>query len=373
MRSRFPLFAQICCAILFVFAALLIPMSANSQELRGKISGRVTDSNGAAVPGATVTVTDVTRAATTTLTTNGDGLFDAPYLLPGTYQVLVEAAGFKKSLQDKVIVAINETRNLAITMDVGTVQETVTVTSESSPLNVSDPNLGLTVDRKRVDELPSVHGDPYHLINLTPGVSYTGSTRLDRPFEPTHIANFAMGGARGIRSDLLIDGAPSTATANANEVIASYVPTTDGTQEFRVQTATYDAQFGNTEGGVTSIVTKGGANDFHGTAYFWSEPGGMAANDFFGNANRQGRPSTYSNRPGFSIGGPVWIPKVYDGRNKTFFFATYESIDDSRPRFDANNIWSPTNALKNGDFSAYINQVRIYRSLDWHLRKRNSY
>ena len=363
MRSRFRSIARPACAIVFVFLALMIPMSASSQELRGKITGRVVDSNGGAVSGATVTVTDLARAAATTLTTNADGIFDAPYLLPGSYQVLVEASGFKKSLQDKVVVAINETRSLVITLDVGTVQETVTVTDESSPVNVSDPNLGLTVDRKRVDELPSVHGDPYHLINLTPGVSYTGSTRLDRPFEPTHIANFAMGGARGIRSDLLIDGAPSTATANANEVIASYVPTTDGTQEFRVQTATYDAQFGNTEGGVTSIVTKGGTNDFHGTAYFWSEPGGIAANDFFGNANRQGRPSTYSNRPGFSVGGPVWIPKVYNGKNKTFFFVSYESIDDSRPRFDANNIWSPTDALKNGDFSAYTNQIKIYDPL----------
>jgi hypothetical protein len=297
------------------------------------------------------------------LTTNDDGLFDAPYLLPGTYQVLVEASGFKKALQDKVPVAINETSNLAVTLEVGAVQETVTVTTDISQLNVSDANQGLTIDRKRVDELPSIHGDPYVLINLSPGVAYTGSTRLDRPFEPTHIANFAMGGARGIRSDLLVDGAPSTATANANEVIASWVPPTDTTQEFRVQTATYDAQFGNTEGGVTSIVTKGGANDFHGTAYFWSEPGGIAANDFFGNASRQGRPYTYSNRPGFSVGGPVWIPKIYNGKNKTFFFISYESIDDSRPRFDANNIWSPTDKLKNGDFSDYIGRIQIFDPL----------
>ncbi|HEV8133457.1 MAG TPA: TonB-dependent receptor [Pyrinomonadaceae bacterium] len=354
MTSRFRPFGQISVAIVFVFAALLLPISASSQESRGKISGRVVDSNGAAVPNATVTVTDQARAATTTFTTNKDGLFDAPYLLPGSYQVLVEATGFKKALQDKVIVAINETNTLAITLDVGTVQETVTVTSDTSQLNASDPNLGLTIDRKRVDELPSVHGDPYVLINLSPGVAYTGSTRLDRPFEPTHIANFAMGGARGIRSDLLVDGAPSTATANANEVIASWVPPTDSTQEFRVQTATYDAQFGNTEGGVTSIVTKGGTNDFHGTAYLWTEPGGMAANDFFGNASRQGRPYTYSNRPGFTVGGPIWIPKVYNGKNKTFFFFSYEQISDSRPRFDATNIWSPTDKLKNGDFSDYL-------------------
>ena len=354
MRSRFCSIARPVCAIVFVFLALMIPMSASSQELRGKISGRVTDANGGAVPSATVKVIDTARGATVELTTNGDGLFDAPYLLPGAYQVLIEASGFKKSLQDKVQVAINETTNLAVTLEVGAVQETVTVTTDVSQLNVSDANQGLTIDRKRVDELPSIHGDPYVLINLSPGVAYTGSTRLDRPFEPTHIANFAMGGARGIRSDLLVDGAPSTATANANEVIASWVPPTDTTQEFRVQTATYDAQFGNTEGGVTSIVTKSGANEFHGTAYFWSEPGGIAANDFFGNASRQGRPNTYSNRPGFSVGGPIWIPKVYNGKNKTFFFFSYESIDDSRPRFDANNIWSPTAALKNGDFSAYL-------------------
>src|ERR1044072_4654132 len=352
MRSRF-LLAPISWAIVFVFAALLIPTSANSQELRGKITGRVVDSNGGAVSGASVKVTDVSRAATTTLTTNADGLFDAPYLRPGVYQVLVEASGFKKALRDKVEVAINETSTLTITLDVGTIQETVTVTSDTSQRNASDPNLGLTVDRKRVDELPSVHGDPYHLINLAPGVAYVGSTRLYRPFEPTHIANFAMGGARGIRSDLLIDGAPSTATANANEVIASYVPPTDTTQEFRVQTATYDAQFGNTEGGVTSIVTKGGTNQYHGTAYMWLEPGWMTANDFFGNASGQGRPFTYSNRPGFSNGGPVSIPKVYDGKNKTFFFFSFEQIADSRPRFDATNIWSPTAAMLAGDFSAY--------------------
>lgn len=363
MNSRFRAFAHVTWAIVFVFAALLIPMSASSQESRGKISGRVTDPNGAAVPGASVKITDLARGGTTTVTTNEAGLFDAPYLLSGSYQVLVEVTGFKKAVLDKVSVAINETSTLTITLDVGTVQETVTVTSDTSQLNQSDANLGLTIDRKRVDELPSIHGDPYVLINLAPGVSYTGSTRLDRPFEPTHIANFAMGGARGIRSDLLIDGAPSTATANANEVIASYVPTSDATQEFRVQTATYDAQFGNTEGGVTSIVTKGGTNDFHGTAYYWLEPGGWAANDFFGNAQGQGRPFSFSNRPGFSIGGPITIPKLYSGKNKSFFFFSYESINDSRPRFDANNIWVPTEALKNGDFSAYADKIKIYDPL----------
>jgi len=349
MKSKLTLLS---CGIVLLLTILLVPVL-DAQGLRGKITGRVLDPNGAAVPGASVKVIDVARNSTANLTTNGDGLFDAPYLLPGKYQVLVEVTGFKKSLQDNVIVELNQTRTLNISLEVGVTQETVTVTAEAATLNQADANLGQTIDQKRLAELPLVHGDPYALIGLSPGVIYAGSTRLDRPFEPTHIANFSMGGARGIRSDLLIDGAPSTATANANEVIATYVPPSDITQEFKVQTTTYDAQFGNTEGGVTSLAIKSGTNALHGTAYYWIEPGGWAANDFFGNARGQGRPFTFSNRPGFNISGPVVIPKVYNGKNKTFFLFSYEGIRDSRPRFDASNVWVPTAALASGDFSAF--------------------
>jgi hypothetical protein len=150
-------------ATVFVFAFMLA--SAGAQELRGKITGHVLDPNGAAVPGATVKVVDVARNTTSTLTTNDQGIFDAPYLLPGSYQVMVEVSGFKKALQDNVQVAINQTTSLELKLDVGTPQETVTVTTEV--------------------ELPSVHGDPYYLINLTPGVAYTVAlasiVRLSRP------------------------------------------------------------------------------------------------------------------------------------------------------------------------------------------------
>src|SRR5215470_15628871 len=124
----------------FALAAicLLVPAIVRAQELRGKISGRVTDSSGAVIPGATVKVTDVARAAASTVTTNEEGLFDAPYLLPGTYQVVVELAGFKKALQDNVQVAINDTRILNIKLDVGAATDTVTVTDTASPLATAD-------------------------------------------------------------------------------------------------------------------------------------------------------------------------------------------------------------------------------------------
>lgn len=338
-----------------LLAMLMISFSSGSlhaQEARGRITGEVLDSNKASVPGASVSIIDATRGSTITLTTNDEGLFQAPYLLPGTYQVVVEIAGFKKYIQDGVLVQINGTRDLDIVLEVGGTQETVTVTSEGTPLSTADANLGQTVDAKRIAELPLVHGDPYTLMGLSPGATYTGSTRLDRPFEPTHIIGYAIDGTRGNRSDLLIDGAPSTATANANEVIASYVPPSDIVQEFKVQTATFDSQFGNTEGGVTSITIKSGQNDFHGSAYLWKEPGTWAANDFFGNQRGQARPESFSNRFGGYFSGPVRIPKLYNGKDKTFFLFGYEGIRDSRPRFDAGaSVYVPTQALRDGNFA----------------------
>src|SRR5262249_4180277 len=125
-----------------LLAAMCFLVPAMAQELRGRITGRVSDASGAVIPGATVTVRDVARATTSTFITNEDGLFDAPYLLTGTYQVTVELAGFKKSVQDNVAVAINETRALDIKLDVGAVTETVTVQEEASALSTADANLG---------------------------------------------------------------------------------------------------------------------------------------------------------------------------------------------------------------------------------------
>lgn len=340
---------SIAISILAIFAA-----SSFGQETRGTIRGTVTDPNGQAVPNATVQVIDPARGTTITLTTNTDGFYQATYLTPGTYRIVVEATGFKKSIRDNVELQIAGAVQVNLPLEVGGTQETVTVTAEIPPLNTENASLGQVVDEKRISELPLVHGDPYTLIGLSAGTTYTGDPRLDRPFEPTHIVGFAVNGVRGNRMDLTIDGVASTATANQNEVIASYVPPSDIVQEFKVQTATFDAQFGNTEGSVTSISIKSGTNNFHGSAYMFMEPGQWAANDTFGKARGQDRPDTYSNRFGGYISGPVWIPKIYKGKDKTFFLFGFEAIRDSRPRFDVTNVWVPTAALASGDFSGFM-------------------
>ncbi len=344
-------------AVALLLMALVLPASLYAQETRGRITGRVVDASKATVPGATVTVTDEARGTTATTTTNEQGLFRTQYLLPGSYTITVELAGFKKYVLQNIPLEMNQTLDLPIVLEIGPVAETVTVVGESPLVNTSDANLGLVVDQARIASLPLIHGDPYKIMGLAPGLAHSGSQRLDRPYEPTHIIGYAYDGTRSNRSDLLIDGAPSTATADANQVIASYVPPSDMVQEFKVQTATFDAQFGNTEGGVTSITIKSGTNRFRGSGYYFAEPYKLAANDYFGKARGQAIIKSSSNRPGFSIGGPIF-------KDKTFFMFGFERIKDIRPRFDiGGDSWVPTDKLRNGDFSDYSSKITIYDPL----------
>jgi hypothetical protein len=322
------------------------------QETRGAIRGLVLDPNGAPVAGAKVVVNDPARGTSVSSTSNGEGFYQVNYLLSGKYVISVEVTGFKKLQRENVVVEIGNTIQVDLPLEIGGAQETVTVTTDLAQLNTENGSVSQTIDARRMADLPLSKGDPYKLIGTSTGVTYTGSARLDRPFEPTHIVGYAIDGTRGNRSDLTIDGAPSTSTANGNEVIASYVPPSDIIQEFKVQTATFDAQFGNTEGGVTSISIKSGTNSLHGSGYYFGEPIQLAANDTFGKARGQGIVSTVSRRFGGSINGPVVIPKIYNGKDKTFFLFGWESIRDTRPRFDAAaTSWVPTAALRNGDFT----------------------
>ncbi len=325
-----------------------------AQDTRGTISGRITDPSGALVPGAIVVVANNAMGTKSTFTTSADGIYRAPLLSPGMYEISVAAAGFKKALRNGVEIRVADRLDIDIALEIGAGEQQVTVTSEAPLLNAESASLGTVVDAKRVASLPLSYGNPFLLIGLTAGVTFNGNARLDRPFEPTHIVNFSMGGTRGNLNDITIDGAPTTATANANEVIASYVPPTDIVQEFKVQTNTFDAQFGQTQGGVTNISIKSGTNQFHGTAGYSFQRPSFLGNDYFLNKAGSPRPDFVFNRWGGSFSGPVVIPKLYDGRNKTFFLFGYEGIRDSRPRHDDSTNTVPTPAMRNGDFSALL-------------------
>lgn len=341
---------------IFALSAILLLAASFSwsQDTRGTITGRITDQSGAVVAGAAVVVTNSAMGTVSNLTTSPEGLYRATFLSPGLYRIEASAPGFKKSLRNAVEVRVADRLDINITMEIGGAEQQITVVSENSLLNTESASLGTVVDAKRVADLPLSYGNPFLLIGLTAGVTFNGSVRLDRPFEPTHIVNFSMGGTRGNLNDITIDGAPTTATANANEVTASYVPPTDIVQEFKVQTNTFDAQFGQTQGGVTNISIKSGTNSFHGSINYSFQRPGFWANDFFLNKAGTARPDFLFNRWGGSFSGPVTIPKLYNGKNKTFFLFGYEGIRDSRPRHDDTSNTVPTPAMHNGDFSSLL-------------------
>ncbi|MEI9976375.1 MAG: carboxypeptidase regulatory-like domain-containing protein [Ignavibacteriota bacterium] len=337
-----------------------------AQDSRGTITGRITDQSGAIIPNATVLVVNAAIGTKVQQQTGQDGYYHAPFLTPGLYQVEVTAPGFKRSVREGIEVRVADRLEINLTLEVGGSEQSVTVSAAAPLMNTESASMGTVVDSLRVASLPVSYGNPFLLIGLSAGVTYNGSIRLDRPFEPTHIVNFSMGGISGLLNDITIDGAPTTSRANALQVTASYVPPTDIVQEFKVQTATFDAQFGQTQGGVTNISIKSGTNLFHGDASYSFQRPSFWANDFFNNkaVPYLPRPDFLFNTWGGSISGPVHIPHVYDGRNKTFFLFGYEGIHDSRPRHDDTTNTVPTPAERSGDFSALLAAGSSYTIYD---------
>jgi len=354
---------------LLVLIALILGSAASAQEARGTIVGTIADQTGAVIPAATVTITNIAMGTTQKVQANESGSYQALYLIPGSYRVTVEQPGFNKYVRDAIEVRVNDRIELNIQLQIGNTEQSVTVVGETPLLNTASASLGTVVDSRRVAELPVPHGNPMFLIALATGVSFNRDQRLDRPFEPTHIVGYSMDGTRANRSDVTLDGSVATATANNGEVIASYVPPADIIQEFKVQTATFDASFGQTEGGVTNISIKSGTNAFHGTAYINKQVPQLFANDYFANFNaglagkaEADRIDFTYNRFGGSASGPVVIPKLYNGKNKTFWLYGYEGIKEDRPRNNGTPT-VPTARMKQGDFSELLAlgpQYQIY-------------
>lgn len=359
---------------IFMFLALLVCLLAGgpawAQESRGAIVGQVLDSAKALVPGASVVIKNLETGQTLKLTTNESGAYGAPLLSLGTYSIEVEAAGFKRAVRPGVQVGVSDRVQVDFQLEVGEMQQSVTVTEATPLLQSADASLGQLVDAQRLAELPLPHGNPYALISLATGTAFEGDPKLNRPFEPTHIVAYTMNGTRTGTNDVTIDGVANTAVTsrsgatNFNTVTASYVPPGDAVAEFKVQTAMFDAKMGQTPGGVINISLRSGTNQFHGSAYFNKRIPELMANDFFINSAGQERPDFKYNRWGGSFRGPVEIPKLYNGRDRTFFMWAYEEMKESRTRGSTFTV--PTEAQRTGNFSELLglgSNYQIYNPL----------
>jgi len=339
------------CACTFVLQA---------QEFRATITGHVADATGAAVPRVTVQILSLATNEVAAAITDEKGTYTAPFLQPGNYRITVEAAGFKKLIQNNVVLNVGQTAGIDLTLEVGQTSDSVTVSADSAVLDTESSDRGLVIDEKRVTELPLNARNPFMLANLSAGVNFNGNPIYQRPFDNGAIADWSVNGGLDRKNEFLLDGAPNNAQAGGNNI--AYVPPVDSVQEFKIQTNSYDAQYGKTSGGIMNVSLKSGSNQVHGTGYEFARRNALDANSFGNNAQGTPKAGHFLDQYGGSIGGPIYAPKIYDGRNKSFFFFNWEQYSEGTPT--PLNLSVPQPEFLRGDFSkltdAAGNKITIY-------------
>lgn len=313
--------------------ALLTVGFLNAQEYRGLILGRVTDPSEAVIPNATITA--VGPQQTYTAKTNATGDFTIPFVQPGTYAISAEAPGFKKTTQEGVTITIAQKINLAFTLQVGATSQTVTVTAEAVGVNTADASGGTVMDTTKVQNLPLNGRQMYMLLPMLPGVKFTqqqfgpGGFSGTRGWDENN--SYVINGVPGGYNQFNLNGAPITQQTSTGAGSWNIAPNVDAVEEFKVMTNTYDASYGRTGGGTVNTVLKSGTNVFHGTAFDYWRNNVLDANTY--TLNQLGKPKPPHNQHQFggTVGGPVRIPHLYNGKDKTYFFFSFEGWREVMP------------------------------------------
>ncbi|MFB3829433.1 MAG: TonB-dependent receptor domain-containing protein [Bryobacteraceae bacterium] len=344
------------------FAALLV-CSLAAQDPRGNISGTVFDNSQAVVPGVRIRAVNSETGVAASAVTNQTGHYSIPFLIPGTYRITAEMTGFKSFSRDGIEVRVGETVDLAIHMEIGAVSETVEVQAETPLLDTASASLGQVMDQRRIVELPQRGANPLELALLTPGVVNTGNMRLRKAMAPEATSEVAADGSGSYNNEFQIDGISNMAFDRGRGYArVAFSPPSSAVREFKMQTSAFDASVGHTMGAVLNVSTASGSNEFHGEGHYWLRHSSLDAPNFFNNKNGT-RPAVYQDhRYGGSIGGPVILPKVYDGKNRTFWFYSVEKNQFGVPTTFTRTV--PTAAQRDGDFSALLRVGSAYQIYD---------
>ena len=349
---------------------LLLAPGASSQESRGTIIGRVLDPSGAVVAGAAVEAQNTETNTRVSTKTNAEGNYEIPYLLSGVYRISAELAGFKKAVRDGIELRVNDRLTLDFHLAVGDVAESVVVTGETPLLEAATASTGIVIDSRRVTELPIAGGSPFNLTRLAVGVANSSGHAPGNPTQDLASGAVAVNGTRPGSSEVTMDGAP-----NMYQRSSTYgAPPQDLVQEFKVQTTTYDATLGHATGAVVNVSTKSGTNVLHGTSYYFDSR--IRSVPWFSNRwlydtstgpitpekREQAEPKWLFQRWGDTFSGPVVLPRLYNGRNRTFWSFGYEGLY-VRPQQQTFTGTVPTPEQARGDFSALLqlgSQYQIY-------------
>lgn len=320
-----------------LFASILA-----AQGDRGSLNGTITDPNGAAVPGATVTATSVGRSTEFKAVTTSAGVYRLPYLPPGNYRISVTAAGFRTSVAENIDLAVAQTLTVDLRLELGQVSEQVTVTGDPPLIETGTAEIGRYVTEKEFDTWPIAVGDGRRQIQSFIFRSLPGTTGGE--FQGS------INGGQQYSHEILIEGMSLGRFDLQGGSNNEFSPSAETISEFKLQTGTMGAQYGGGQTAVANFAVKSGTNELHGSAYDYLQNDVLRANSLSNNALGRRRPPYKQNNYGGAIGGPVYLPKLYNGKNRTFFFTNYE-----RTRLRDFNSFAfttlPTVDMKRGDFS----------------------
>ena len=326
-----------------VAAALVLASATPAQEAAGTIDGRVVDSSGAAVPGAKVTIENQATNVKLTTPTNAEGRFYQRYLLPGTYSVTVEKHGFQKSVQTGILLDVEQTIALTFPLKVGDVATTIEITANTAQLATETSTVATTVSSKAILDLPINGRSPMSLATLVPGVIPSGNS--NSPW---------ISGGRNDYNDVTIDGTSVIVPENnVSHLQIGYIPIEDSVAEFSVVTNSLAAEYGRTGGGTINIATRGGTNSLHFTLFEFNRNNIFNANSWSNIRAGAPRNVVRFNQFGGSMGGPIVIPHIYNGRSKTFFFVSEQST--RQPSGQTPTFSVPTDAMRAGVFTGMTN------------------
>lgn len=303
---------------------LLASVSSRAQSTSGTVLGTLTEQSGAAVTNTRVMLTNMGTGDTRQATTNGSGFYQFVNVPPGTYRVTAAKQGFKTITREPVELQVESSVEINLQLEVGSESQEVTVTGRAPLIQAETSSLGTVIDGRETDEIPLNGRNPMNLAVLVPSVVAQGGA-LQNPVGANIFAwgNYQIGGGMANQSVTFIDGSPVN-TEYIN--LTALVPTQDSIQEFKVDTNNLSAEYGRLAGGAINFRTKSGTNELHGSLWEFLRNKVLNANTYFGNQAGLARPPFTQNQYGFNVGGPVYIPHVYDGRNKTFFFVNWEGF-----------------------------------------------
>jgi hypothetical protein len=332
-----------------IFGISIFAWFLNAQEFRSTLAGRITDPTGAVVVGAKVQAVEMNTNSRYDTVSNGDGLYTFPLLLPGRYELTVNAQGFKGYDQKGIVVNSDARVSQDVTLNVGSTNESIVVTGDAAPLETLRASAGQSITAHEIENLPLDGHTALDAIYLGFGVISQENRDANSPSGNAGFATITMGGAAQGANEILLDGVPDIGTTGTTGRRPAFLPPPDSVAEVKVEAFSTDASSGGAGGGTAEMITKGGTNQLHGALSEYNNDSVLQATAFFVNEVGGTKPLSETNQWAAVVGGPVWIPKVYNGKNRVFFLFAYEGIRSGGPTAVFGT--TPTAAERTGDFS----------------------